>query len=276
MDSDIRGLETTPTGAVEPPSPPQSPSSAPLPQTPELYRWSLLDLVIVGLGVTAATLWAVILADQFAGPDGAIINTWGMVLAFGLQAVGLILSFTLLGAYRQGIGLGEAGLRMVSWVWLLIGTAVALGAMPVRIAIGLIVMLLIDPSLESLQGGAANPFALPDVTLASAALMTVIGGLLIPIGEEMFFRGVLYRWLRIHSGVWAAALISGAIFGAAHIFPPTAAAAFVLGVIMALTYEYSRSLWVPIIVHAVNNTIIFGLLYGSLLLIKWLDIPMPY
>ena len=74
------------------------------------------------------------------------------------------------------------------------------------------------------------------------------------IGEELLFRGVLQKifigWTRnAHIGI----LLTAAIFSAIHFqffgfFPR-----LILGSILGYIYLYSRSLWVPIIIHAINN-----------------------
>lgn len=87
-----------------------------------------------------------------------------------------------------------------------------------------------------------------------------------PVAEELLFRGVLFKGLRdgLRSGlgrgpaVGLAALISGAIFGALHLgggqddFIPVLIA---LGVLLAIAYEWSGTLYVPIAIHALNNAI---------------------
>lgn len=87
-----------------------------------------------------------------------------------------------------------------------------------------------------------------------------------PVAEEFLFRGVLFKGLRDGLrgpfgralAVGLAALVSGAIFGALHLgggqdaFIPVLIA---LGVLLALAYEWSGTLYVPIVIHALNNTI---------------------
>ncbi|MFT4035490.1 MAG: type II CAAX endopeptidase family protein [Patulibacter sp.] len=90
-----------------------------------------------------------------------------------------------------------------------------------------------------------------------------------PVAEELLFRGVVFASLRdgLRSrfgrgpAVALAALISGSIFGAAHIgggqdsFIPVLLA---LGVLLALAYEWSGTLYVPIAIHSVNNAVATG------------------
>jgi membrane protease YdiL (CAAX protease family) len=96
----------------------------------------------------------------------------------------------------------------------------------------------------------------PAVTAAAAVLVVVLA----PLVEEFFFRGFLYRSFRTNLGVWPAALGAGAIFGAVH---ATTGVEYVpilifLGVALCLLYERTGSLYAPIAVHAVNNSLAFA------------------
>ena len=86
-------------------------------------------------------------------------------------------------------------------------------------------------------------------------LIVVVGA---PIVEELFFRGFLFRILRVRAGFWLAAVLDGLIFGAVHgslIILPVLA---VLGVALCWVYERTGSLFPCIAIHALNNTIAYG------------------
>jgi membrane protease YdiL (CAAX protease family) len=61
--------------------------------------------------------------------------------------------------------------------------------------------------------------------------------------------------------VWAAAALSGAVFGLLHYTDPDSIGVVpqlaVLGVLLAWLYERTGSLWPPILLHVVNNAIAF-------------------
>jgi membrane protease YdiL (CAAX protease family) len=105
---------------------------------------------------------------------------------------------------------------------------------------------------------------LDDLGVGDSATMTAAAAVLVvilaPLVEEFFFRGFVYRSFRTSLGVWPAALGAGAIFGVIH--APTGIAAvpilIFLGVALCLLYERTGSLYAPIAVHAVNNSIAFA------------------
>lgn len=89
----------------------------------------------------------------------------------------------------------------------------------------------------------------------------ITGGLIAPVAEEVFFRGVLFGFLR-NWGFAFALCVSTAIFASFHmlfsgqIFPVTQIAG---GFLFATSFEKEKSLWVPIIIHATGNIAIFTL-----------------
>lgn len=78
---------------------------------------------------------------------------------------------------------------------------------------------------------------------------------LVPIAEEVVFRGVLYGWLRQDMSPTASTLISSIAFGLAHGISLNGIMTFFHGIGLAILYEKSGSILPGIVVHAVNNAI---------------------
>ena len=90
-------------------------------------------------------------------------------------------------------------------------------------------------------------------------LFFFIGGLVGPIAEEAFFRGILYGFFR-RWGVLLAIILTTIIFALAHpVFPGIPVTQIVGGIVFALAYEIEGSLMVPITIHVLGNTAIFAL-----------------
>lgn len=96
------------------------------------------------------------------------------------------------------------------------------------------------------------------VGLAIATGILVVG--IAPFVEEFFFRGFLFAALRNGTGVWGAALLSGAIFGAIHLKPQFFVPLTVLGVALAVLYQRTGSIWPCVVMHAANNALAFAVL----------------
>lgn len=83
-----------------------------------------------------------------------------------------------------------------------------------------------------------------------------------PIVEEVCFRGMLFGGIRTKLPLWAAALAAGAVFGLLHYTTGWSAVPqlIALGAILAVVYEKSDSIWAPIIMHAINNSVALAVL----------------
>jgi len=102
--------------------------------------------------------------------------------------------------------------------------------------------------------------SLPDVSILLVAL-----GVIAPVAEEVFFRGVLYAGLRKQLPVVPAVVLSSAAFAAAHM-DSTRLLAFVLGVVAAMLIEFTGSLVPAILAHmGVNIGFVLFLANGGLL-----------
>jgi membrane protease YdiL (CAAX protease family) len=98
------------------------------------------------------------------------------------------------------------------------------------------------------------PKGTPDI-----ALFFAVGGLIGPVAEEIFFRGILYGFLR-RWGVAVAVIVSTCLFVLPHMrteaIPLTQAAG---GILFAAAYEVEGSLAVPITIHVLGNLALFTL-----------------
>ncbi|MGH8157712.1 MAG: lysostaphin resistance A-like protein [Rhodanobacter sp.] len=104
----------------------------------------------------------------------------------------------------------------------------------------------------------------PQVDWLPGVLVAGVGA---GIGEEIIARGVIFRIVEEGLGTWWALAISALFFGAAHIFNPgatlwsSAAIAIEAGLLLAMIYHVTRSLWACIGLHAAWN-IMQGTVYG--------------
>jgi membrane protease YdiL (CAAX protease family) len=95
---------------------------------------------------------------------------------------------------------------------------------------------------------------------ASGLFAALIGPTLFAaVSEELIFRGILFRWLEEFGGSWVALLLTSAFFGAAHLMNPNASPiaaigiALEAGVMLGAAYMLTRSLWLPMGIHAAWN-----------------------
>lgn len=128
---------------------------------------------------------------------------------------------------------------------------------------GIIVLLV----FAALFAAGINPIALIHTRLpagqSEVIFFFLIGGVILPVAEEIFFRGIIYRFFR-RWGVFAAVALSTLAFILAH----PAGSGFPLpqitgGILFAVAYEKEGNLIVPITIHTLGNIAIFSLALGD-------------
>jgi hypothetical protein len=209
----------------------------------------------LGVAVVAVVIASALLAIPFAvaGADldgGAFVITGTIVQDLVVITVAWFLAADLGRPDARTFGLRPFRASALGWTFL---------ALVAYLVLTSIYTVLVDPPSEQLPSGLED--ADTDLALALATGLLLIG--IAPLAEEVFFRGFLYQAFRNSYGVLPGALISGLIFGAIHgeFFKLVQLA--VLGVILALLFEKTRSLWPPIILHAVNNSLAFAYLMSQ-------------
>jgi membrane protease YdiL (CAAX protease family) len=87
----------------------------------------------------------------------------------------------------------------------------------------------------------------------------LVGGLIAPVAEEVFFRGIVYGFLR-KWGAMLAIIGSTVVFAGAHAFlTPVPLIQIMGGILFAIAYEVEGNLLVPVVIHILGNTTIFSL-----------------
>ncbi len=114
-----------------------------------------------------------------------------------------------------------------------------------------------------------NPFKLLHMSMPESKLdillFYIIGGLIAPVAEEIFFRGVIYGYIKgvlfAKINKWsipAALAISTYLFVIAH---QTSAGIplpqLVGGIVFCVSYEINKSLITPIMIHSIGNMALF-------------------
>ncbi|WP_010587231.1 CPBP family intramembrane glutamic endopeptidase [Schlesneria paludicola] len=87
----------------------------------------------------------------------------------------------------------------------------------------------------------------------SLPVMILILAVLPAIGEELVFRGAMGRVLMASLGIWGGVALTSFLFGLIHVHPVHALAVIPLGIAMHLVYLWTRSFWMPMLFHFVNN-----------------------
>jgi membrane protease YdiL (CAAX protease family) len=217
------------------------PAPAPVPQ--RQLGWLELAVGAVAYVVLQLALFVVAGLLSEGTPAGPVLVAVSAASAFGAVAIALALRVRRVAA----VGLVRTHARQLA-------TGVGLGVLVWLFSRVLIIVYVAVTGDTSDPQEALTLFSGP----VAAALVVLIGGLVVPLGEELLFRGLGYGVLR-RLGRIAGVLLTAGVFALAHGLNVVFPAAFVLGVVNALLYERTGSIWPPAAAHATFNLISFVL-----------------
>jgi membrane protease YdiL (CAAX protease family) len=239
------------TAVTPPPQPPELPEGV-APRWPAWYA---------GVGFLVALIGTLIAVGIVAAATGATPDEEDAtftIVATLIQSVIFIGTAVLFASFTRKPEPWHFGLRRAPF-WSTVGWA-ALGLVSFYV-FAAVYTAAVQPDAEQTVaqelGAEQGTFG-----LIAAGFMVVC---VAPVAEEFFFRGFFYKALRTRYPVLAAAAIDGALFGVIHfdfssaegllILPPLA----VLGFMFCLVYERTGSIFPTIALHALNNSLAYGI-----------------
>jgi uncharacterized protein len=164
---------------------------------------------------------------------------------------------------RRGLSWRAVGLRPAGPLWYVVAVVLAFMSLPVVMAVNAGVQSLLGEPLRNPQ---LEMLAPAEFSWLALGLMLAMAGVVVPIVEEIVFRGLVFGWLRTRFGVALATVASALVFAFAHGIPAIAPALAVQGVALAWLYARSDSLWPAVVMHGTFNALMSILLYVALAL----------
>ena len=225
-------------------------------EPPPTGREVLVGVVLVAVilfGAFGAVLWLTRGTDM---PDEQPFSfdfaTAILVQNAGFLAAALPLFFTRRGRAFAALGFHPARPRD----FLIWGALVIASALVLRQLVGVFQQVtdrpVQVPAYDIMNAGLAD-LGLP--------IMLLLAAVLAPLAEEVAFRGVIFSWLRRRLSFVPAAILQALPFGLLHVQLEHVLYATLLGAMLALARERGRSLWVPVAIHVVINTVAVSAIY---------------
>ncbi len=228
-------------------------------------KWGCLEPILVYLGVLSSGL----LYGYFGEDIMLLMQAAGVVrtevplftLAYIFQFLFTVLLVLFLCVFVNNASLSDLGLKNTSWdnYWrygivggILLMLLVILLGLPVNYLQPEIEPQVFEEMLRSVQGG------------SEFITLLLMGAVLAPISEELFYRGMIYPVVRGYLGPFWGAIVAGLIFALAHwdiwrIIPLA-----VGGAVLCYFYEKTGSILVTMLSHGVWNGIMALIVYFSL------------
>lgn len=197
------------------------------------------------------------------GRIALISNASAALIAFLLPS--LVVAFFSKGAIASNLGLSQKiNIQQVVIVMLL-----ALFGLLLSGSLATVTQAIpIGEDLKSWAKGLENTYK---QAMLAMMQMHSIGDLLIclflvaiipSIAEEFYFRGALQKTLKDWSGApILAIMITAILFSAIHFSFYGFLSRMALGILLGLIYEQTKSIWLPMLLHFINNGLAITVLY---------------
>ncbi|PCC45853.1 CPBP family intramembrane glutamic endopeptidase [Brevibacterium aurantiacum] len=212
--------------------------------------------IAAGIGVALALLMLtplviVVVPDGDPQLLGLALMCWSVVVPFAGFAAAVLIRIRSWGAF---------GIRRTTWRWMLAAVGLGIGAFLIKGVVNMAVIAIVGvdanaqvPYYEAADSG---------MLLLIATVVTI--SLLVPLGEELLFRGVLMRGL-LRYGAVIAVVGSSVVFALFHGVNMALPSALVVGVVAAEVVRRSGSVWPAVVIHVINNLAapVFVLLGGA-------------
>lgn len=211
--------------------------------TREAYDLPGWPEIVAGLGAAGLVTGALVLVAPALPtdpvPSGLALAAWSVAVAFVGFGAAVGVRIRSLSAF---------GVRRTTGRWLLVGLADGVVTFVLKGFVNLAITALtgFDENAQVPYTDAANGGAL------AVVLTFVLLSFLVPLGEELLFRGVLMRGL-LRYGAVVAVLGSTVVFALFHGLNTALPTALVVGLVAAEVTRRSGSVWPAVVVHVVNN-----------------------
>ena len=228
----------------------------------KFFKFLLIAILVVGfwLGMDFVSIRllglisGIPLSDNKALLEYAVANIHFKLALQWIITIALLFIFYKLREKRLSISqkpyLKNQGFLADSWKMVIVGWGYAFFGL---LLTGILLNILAGNPInfETLHPvNVFDEFALGDVILFFVCMAVIV-----PLGEELYFRGVLFRESNLLYKLEPAMILSSLIFGIIHFNIGQSINAFFLGLTLSYVYYKRANITDAIIVHVVNNFI---------------------
>lgn len=207
--------------------------------------------VVIGVLVAIAIFFGLILAivgglallgiePDEKSPGGLALNTLLYVSFLGVPWV-----IASRGGRSAREALGFQGIRWRQLWWVPVGLVMTYAVM--------IVFVLLQQLVGIEPEGNLDSDLLSDNGTVAVAILAI--GVVAPIAEEVFFRGFIFPGITRSAGTIPGLLVSGVLFGSAHLQLSLLIPFSAVGVVFAFLYLRTKSIYTSMLVHGAFNMI---------------------
>ena len=215
---------------------------------------------IVAAALTGTAAWFV-LRSVIPKEQTAVASQIVVAVVYGMLIASFVFAFRPPSDFPLDLKFTSAthlGLAVLAWLGI--------------VSVALTIYLLLSPltgglaeSARQILSVATDAKRLDGQPAFAWAVAIARGCLIVPIFEEMFFRGLMLGWLRKHLANGSAIAVSAALFAVMHGYPIVLPYTFVFGLFTGWVRLRTGSTVNTILMHVLNNVVF---LFAGLSLLK--------
>jgi hypothetical protein len=209
----------------------------------------------VAVGIATFAVASAVSPAWAADPDNLAIVITTEVYALLVASILIIAGGG--GRNRSAVGLKRVSSRDIATALVALAAVYAAAAI---IHLGLELVASPDPSaVDIVLGIGSDGGRLADANLGATALIFSRILILVPLGEELLFRGALFTWIRRRRSAGMTIGMTAVLFAVIHGFPIILPAALLFGLAMGWVREQTGSVVPGIVAHGVNGIVLIAL-----------------
>lgn len=216
--------------------------------------------ITIGVLVGAFVLGQIVFAAVFGGstPSSAADLRVRILFVLALSFVVLFAPVYVVMIRNKGYSWADLGVRPLSAHWRRVAVLAGIMAVP---------LMLLVVSFIQRHTGAGSQELVKALAGSGASFFTALTfflyiALLVPIAEELLFRGLLFGWLRQSQSLLVTNLICAGAFALLHQQLVAVVVTFFLGLVFGMLRERSGTVLAPMIMHQAYNGVTLILTFG--------------
>lgn len=216
----------------------------------------VMGIVVSGIALIATWFLLSPLFEAIMPHVVVSLNVKIAIITGAIMFVGMLIIAAALAAYNKkfrDIGLGKPRLHHFAKAFMALFAYIA-----VSLVLQIIVKALFGQGYNADEAQNLGYSALSGVETAVVFVCLVV---LVPVVEEVIFRGFMFRGIRRHFPFWFTAVLVSFLFGLVHGQWNVGLDVFAMSLISCYLVEKSGSLWPSIFLHVLKNGLAFYIVY---------------
>ena len=181
------------------------------------------------------------------------------VLGLMTSLFSLFLLIYFFGLYRKE-NIKQLNQNKIHWRSVIVGMAAVI---ILKFVFGIVTILILGEKKAILDLEAQSNSIFNFKSAVDFILIMFQVGILSPVFEELFYRGIIFNKLRSKFNLLISIIVSSIVFGLVHVYPALIIWSFLIGITLCLFYVKTKNIIATMFLHSAVNLLPFILMLIS-------------